>query len=173
MNCSTLLRIALLIAVLVSAAWAQEPAPDAGPTGTTVPDRTGSFFTLKVPDGFQQDSAEEAGITRWKKGTAEIHLVVGDLFAESDDMLFDALHKSAERDKRLEGIATERLDHGRWLLYKEKAPDDPERLQMWRLVVITPKKVINVDFSAPGKDFGTHEQDFMNAIKSFAIKSPS
>jgi hypothetical protein len=170
---SPFLRIAFLIAVLVSIAVAQEPTPDLEPNGTPAPAPPGDFFSFKVPDGFQQETTDDTGIARWKKGAAEIHLVVGDLFTDSDDSFFDALQSTSERDKRLEGITTQRLDHGRWLLLKEKAPDDPERVQVWRLVVVTSKKVINLDFAAPGKDFGSHAQEFMDTIASFNLKSPS
>jgi hypothetical protein len=134
------------------------------------PDR---YFDMKIPDGFNLAPVEEPGIFMWKKDSAEIHAVVGDTFADSSDVLFKTLRKGAEANKRIEEVKKLRIKGGSGLLCKEKSPTDPGRLQAWRLTVLTNKKMINVDFSAPGRDFKALVPEFESAIKSFKLKSSS
>ena len=116
---------------------------------------------------------DEPGILKWKKDSGEIYLVVGNLFAGPADALFKALREAADRDKKLEEVRTLQIKGGKALLSKEKAPDDPGRLRAWRLLVITKKKMINVDFSAPAKDFDTFIPAFEGAVNSFKLKPSS
>lgn len=161
-----------LFAMLCFGAQAQdqESIPIEKPASTIVekPDR---YFDLKVPEGFNFEPPEELGIFKWKKDSAEIHAVVGDLFDDSPEVLFKALQKGAETNKRIEQARTLRIKGGHGLLYKEKAPEDAGRLRLWRLLVVTNKKMINIDFIAPEKDFGRFAPDFENAVKSFKLKS--
>ncbi len=136
-------------------------------------EQAGRFFDMKVPEGFTPEPVDESGILKWKKGSAEIYLVVGDLFTPPGDMLFKALRKAAEADKSLEEVRTLQVKGGNALLSKEKAPDDPTRLRTWHLLVITKKKMIDVDFLAPAKDFKSFIPAFESAINSFKLKSSS
>jgi hypothetical protein len=128
---------------------------------------------MKVPKGFEPVAVEEAGILKWKKGSGEIYLIVGDLFVESGELLFKALRKAAEDGKNLDKVETVKIDRGQAMLLKEKPPKEPERPLTWRLIVLMDKKVINVDFTAPAKDFESFRGDFQKALDSFKLKSDS
>lgn len=170
-HATRLCKIAFLFVLLSLSAWAQERTADTPSVGASASEYSGETFSFKTPEGFKQETSEEAGTTKWKKGSAEIHLAVGDLFAESEESLFGVLHDAATKDERIEGVISKRLEHGRWLLYKEKAPQDGDRIQLWRLVAITQQKVISLDFAAPAKDFGGYVQDFTTVIESFTLKA--
>jgi len=139
----------------------------------TLAEKPDRYFDMKVPEGFKLELAEESGIFKWKKDSAEIHAVVGDTFADSVDVLFQALRKGAEANKRMEEVRTLRIKGAQGLLYKEKTPEDSGRLRAWRLVVLTNKKMINVDFTAPAQDFNALAPGFESAVKSFKLKSSS
>ena len=87
-------------------------------------------------------------------------------------MLFKAMRKSAEKNKDIQEVKTLRLKGGKAILYKEKPPEDPGRLRSWRLVVIADKKIINVDFTAPARDFESFIPAFEEAVKSFKLSLP-
>jgi hypothetical protein len=164
----------LLVAVILlpPAAFAQEPILK-GKKADSILENPDRFFDLKVPEGFKSENVEEPGILRWTKGTAEILLSVGDVFQESGDVLFKALETAASKDKRFDSVRKVKLKKGRALLIKEKAPDDTARLQAWRLVIVTDSKVVNIDFTAPTKEFDTFSPDFEQVVKSFKLKSAS
>jgi hypothetical protein len=134
-------------------------------------EQAGRLFEIKVPQGFTSEATDEPGILKWKKKTAEIYLVVGDLFSDSDDILFDEIHRALAKNKKLEKVRTIRLKGGRAIAYVEKAAKDRERPRTMRLFVITSKKTIIVDFTAPVKDFEAFAPDFETALKSFKLKS--
>jgi hypothetical protein len=96
---------------------------------------------------------------------------VGDLFHESPDVIFKALRKAADQDKRMEEVRTLKVKGGRALLYKEKPPEDPLRSRIWRLMVVTDKKMIDVEFSAPAKEFDSFAPAFEKAVGSFKLKA--
>jgi len=152
---------------------AADKSKSSGEDETGIMEQPGRLFDMKVPKGFEPVPNEEAGILRWKKGSAEIYLVVGDLFVESGDLLFKALRKAAEDGKKLAKVQTIKIAGGQAMLLKEKPPKDPDRPLTWRLIVLMDKKVINVDFSAPAKDFKTYRSQFQEALKSFKLKSDS
>jgi len=153
------------------------PAQDQpAPTGEGVPSATeqaGRIFDMKIPDGFESQPAEEAGILKWKKGTGEIFIVVGDIFAGTGEALFEALHDAAKRDENYQSVRLVTVPGGRGMVLEEKAPSDPQRSVTWRLVVVTKKNVINVDFSAPVQEFQSFTPDFQKALESFALKATS
>ncbi len=164
--------VALLMALCQSGAADDKTKPsDKDETGIT--EQSGRLFDMKVPEGFEPVPVEEAGILKWKKGSAEIYLVVGDLFVESGDLLFKALRKAAEDGKKLDKVKTVKIDGGQAMLLEEKPPKDPERPLTWRLIVLMDKKVINVDFSAPAQDFESFRDGFRKAVDSFKLKSGS
>ena len=74
------------------------------------------------------------------------------------------------RTRNSKRSVTLQIKRGKALLCKEKAPDDPGRLRTWHLLVITKKKMINVDFSAPAKDFDSFIPAFEGAANSFKLK---
>ncbi len=158
--------------LLVSATcWAQAdkaPAEEGGGSAINIP---GRFFDMKIPEGFKSQPVEEGGILKWTKDSGEIFLVVGDLFHESGDVVFKALRKAADEDKRMEEVRTLKIKGGRALLYKEKPPEDPLRSRTWRLVVVTDKKMIDVEFSAPAKEFESFAPAFEKAVGSFKLKA--
>ncbi len=165
----------LLVAgiLLPLGAFSQVPTEALGKKSDNVLENPGRLFDLKVPDGFKSENVEEPGILRWTKGSAEILLAVGEVFQESGEVLFKALETAASSDKRFESVKKVRLKKGRAILIKEKAPDDTARLQVWRLVVITDSKVVNIDFTAPTKEFDAFAPDFEQVVKSFKLKSAS
>jgi hypothetical protein len=165
----------LLIAVLLlpTVASSQEKSETPPSKTDTILDNPGRFFSLKIPDGFKAESVDEPGIARWTKDSAEIYLAVGDIFQESTEALFEALRKAASEDKRIEDVRTLKLKKGRAVFYKEKPPAEPSRLQGWRLVVLTDKKVVNIDFTAPAKEFETFAPEFEKLVKSFKLRNGS
>jgi hypothetical protein len=166
--------VLLLAGILLPlGAFAQEQIEIAGKKSDSVLENPGRLFDLKVPDGFKSENIEEPGILRWTKGSAEIFLAVGEVFQESGQVLFKALETAASADKRFESVKKVKLNKGRAILIKEKAPDDTSRLQVWRLVIITDSKVVNIDFTAPTKEFQVFAPDFEQVVKSFKLKSAS
>jgi hypothetical protein len=131
----------------------------------------GRLFDMKMPAGFKAEGADEPGVSRWRKDTAEIFVAVGDLLFESGDVMLKSLRNAVNADSRMEKPRAIRVTKGKGILYKEKPPEDQARLRTWRLVVVTNKTVISVDFSAPGKDFDTYVPGFEEAVKSFKLKA--
>ncbi len=131
------------------------------------------FFDMKVPDGFKSVAVDEPGILKWAKGPAEIYLVVGEIFFKSGPTVFDALKKAGQRDKTVEEVKNVKIRGAKAALFKEKAPSDNTRLRSWRLLIVTEKQVVNVDFTVPSKDFKNYVPGFEEAVKSFKLKSRS
>ncbi len=158
----------LLVAALGWAQGEKAPAEESAPSTIDIP---GRFFDMKIPEGFQSQPVEEGGILKWTKDSGEIFLIVGDLFHESRDILFKALRKAADKDKRMEEVRTLKIKGAHALLYKEKPPEDPLRSRIWRLIVITDKKMIDVEFSAPAKEFESFAPAFDKAVNSFKLRA--
>jgi hypothetical protein len=175
-RCTDLMRgwiVCLAVILIYSSAYAQKKSGTSENQEPTAVEQADRFFGMKVPQGFAPEAVDEPGILKWKKDSGEIYLVVGDLFAGPADAQFKVLREAADRDKKLEEVRTLQIKGGKALLSKEKAPDDPGRLRAWRLLVITKKKMINVDFSAPAKDFDTFIPAFEGAVNSFKLKPSS
>jgi hypothetical protein len=164
-------KIALVL-ILGLLAWsfaaAQETALDQN--ALQIPDR---LFDIKIPDGFKSEAVDEPGILKWRKDSGEIYLIVGDLFGESGDSLFKMLKSSAEKNKTVQETKVLKIKGGKALLYKEKASQDSTRLVGWHLLVVTNKKIISLDFSAPAGEFNSFVPDFQSAINSFKLKNAS
>jgi hypothetical protein len=128
------------------------------------------FFDIRIPDDFKAEPVDEIGILKWKKDSAEIYLVVGELVADSGETLFKELRKAADNDKTIKEIRVLHLKGGKGFIMKEKPPEDPSRNSTWRIIAVTDKKEINVDFTAPAKDFESYTQSFEEAIHSFKLK---
>jgi hypothetical protein len=172
-NTSHCRSFSLIYILTGSFAWAQEASGDKPKSAVNIFDQPGRLFDMKIPKGFKPVAAEEAGTLRWRKGDGEIQLVVGELQYESANRLFEALHKAAKSNNRIEKVRTLRLKQGIGLTIKEKPPKDPDRLRIWRLMAAFGKKIFNVEFSAPGKEFDSFAGDFKAAIKSFKLASQS
>ncbi len=161
-----------LVMILGLLAWsfaaAQEKAPDQN--ALQIPDR---LFDMKVPDGFKSEAVDEPGILKWRKDSGEIYVIVGDLFGESGDSLFKMLKSSAEKNKTVQETKALKIKGGKAVLYKEKAPEDSTRLVGWHLLVVTNKKIISLDFSAPAGEFNSFVPAFESAINSFKLKNAS
>jgi hypothetical protein len=169
-----LVGIPLMLCVLLSAcaaAWAGEKAEDPAGRASKHSEQAGRLFEMKVPQGFRAESTDEPGILKWKKKTAEIYLVVGDLFSDSDEILFDAVRRALIKNEKLENVRTIPLKGGRAVAYVEKAAKSGERTRTLRLFVVTSQKTIIVDFTAPVKDFEAFAPEFEAALKSFKLKS--
>ncbi|MCA1959387.1 MAG: hypothetical protein LDL33_01225 [Desulfomonile sp.] len=163
--------LAMVLAAIVftiPVAAQQPPGKAQGPAG---PDESGRIFDIKVPKGFEQEPQEEAGIIKWKKNSAEIYLVVGDLFLESGQGLFEELFKAATANKDFENVQKLSIKGGHGLMYTDKSPGDPGRLRSLHVTIITDKKVIQIDFTAPDKDFASLASEFEAARKSFKLKN--
>jgi hypothetical protein len=175
-RCTDLTRcwiICLAVILVCSTAYAQKKSGASEAKETAAAEQAERFFDMKVPQGFATEAVDEPGILKWKKDSAEIYLVAGDLFTMPGDTLFKALREAMDKDKKLEEVSTPQIKGGKALLYKEKAPEDSGRLRAWHLVVITKKKMINVDFSAPAKDFDSFMPAFESAVNSFKLKPSS
>jgi len=165
--------LCLLMILTWSWAQAQEKAASGAEELSSKPAQEARIFDIKVPEGFQSEAVDEAGILKWKKDSGEIYLVVGDLYAESGEALVKALLSAAEKNKQVAEVKSLKLKGGKGLLYKEKPPEDSNRLYSWRLIATIRNKVISVDFTAPSKDFKSFTPGFEEAINSFKLKPSS
>ncbi len=163
-------NILFVLLLVTTVGWTQgekAPAEETAPSTINIP---GRFFDMKIPDGFESQPVEEGGILKWTKDSGEIFLIVGDLFHESGGALFKALRKAADKDKTMEETQTLKIKGAHALLYKGKPPNDPLRLRTWRLIVITDKKIVDVEFSAPAKEFDSFVPAFDKAVNSFKLR---
>jgi hypothetical protein len=170
---SRLVVASLVVLACVVASATHAPAQQDETTSQTETSpvlSTTQGYDLKVPEGFQSEAVDEAGILKWKKDSGEILLVIGDLFLDSGDTLFKALKESVEKDKRWETVRVFQMGEANAILFKEKPPEDTSRLRTWRLIVVTAKKIVNLECSAPGKDFDQFAPAFEQTIESFALK---
>jgi hypothetical protein len=163
----------LVVAVVLSSSACAENEQETAGQKDNRQEESGRIFDLKVPEGFELQPVEEPGILKWTKDSAEIYVVVGDVFAGSKDLLFNSLQTAAKKDKQLEKVQVIPLKGGKAMLLVEKAPSEPDRFRSWRLVSVTDNKVIHIDFTAPEKDFPAFEPGFRKALKSFKLKSAS
>ena len=171
MRYASLPKIVLLLAsafVMWSFALAQESALDQNILQN--PDR---LFDIKIPAGFTSEAVDEPGILKWKKDSGEIYLVIGDLFGESGESLFKVMKTAAEKNKTVQDIKVVKIKGARALSYKEKGSEEVGRTSVWHLVVITNKKIITIDFSAPVEEFNNFVSDFQTTINSFKLKTAS
>jgi hypothetical protein len=152
-----------------SLAWAEDADKSESKKGKSILEQPGRLFDMEIPKGFKQVTSDEPGIQKWKKGTGEIHLVVGQIQLDSGDRLYKALAKAVKANSMLEEVRVVELKGGHALAFREKAPGDPGRLRSMRLFVITNKKVFTVDFVAPSKDFDSFSKDFEQSLKSFKL----
>jgi len=148
-----------------AAAALESPAEESTPQQ---PDR---IFDMKIPEGFSSEAVDEPGILKWRKGSGEIYLITGDLFGESSESLFKVLKTAAEKNKSHSEHKVLKIKGGRALMYKETMPEDKSRLTSWHLIVVTNKKIVYVDFTAPAGEFSTYAADFQAAINSFKLKA--
>lgn len=168
-----LLLFFLVLLVASSAARAEEGDDSAKGGNANLPEEAAQYIHVTLPPGFLSFRVDEKGIYRWRKDSGEIYLVLGEPFAQSRDLLFKELREAAKKDKRIESVKAWSVKKGRVLLIKDKQPKDPERLQTWRLIVITDEKIINVDFTAPAKDFKSFAPAFKKALGSFKLPKSS
>ncbi|MGB9616679.1 MAG: hypothetical protein ACP5M0_03190 [Desulfomonilaceae bacterium] len=133
----------------------------------------GGFFKIKIPQGFQQDPVDEPGVYKWRKDSGEIYIVAGDSFFQPPDPVLKALRNAAEKDPQIDEIKEIKLKGGRALLCKDKGSDQPNGLRAWRLIVFTDQKMMNIDFTAPTKDFMSYAPAFEEALRSLKLISPS
>ena len=128
------------------------------------------LFSVDLPEGFKLLSTEEPGIFRWKKGQAEISVVVGELFAGSPDYLFKALTTAGEENKRFQEVKAINVEGARAIIFKEKAPQDSGKLRSWRLMAINEKRCFSMELSSPEGDFPGLTPEFEKAVASFKLK---
>lgn len=126
---------------------------------------------IKIPEGFKSEGVDEPHIFKWTKNSAEIYIVVGDRLIGSRSAMINAFKKTANADTRLDRVKTLRISNSKAILTKEKPPSDTNRLMSWGLKIFTDKNEINVEFSAPAKDFKTYSTTFEEFVKSIKIKS--
>lgn len=163
----------LLLATVVGSVASAEDKPETTERKNSRQEQSLRIFDMKVPQGFELQPADEPGIFRWAKDSAEVLAVVGDVFSGSADLLFNSLRASAKKDKRFERVQDLTLKGAKAMLLIEKPSEDQDRLKSWSLVAVTDKKVIAIDFSAPAREFKSFEPEFKKAVKSFKLKSPS
>jgi len=163
----------VLLVLAGSLGWAEEKAISGGEELSGKPEKEDRIYDIKLPQGFNPEPVDEAGIFKWKKDSGEIYLAVAELYAESAEEFFKALRKAAETNKRMEEVKALRLKGGKALLLKDKEPQDPARTRSWHLIAITRNKVISVDFSAPSKEFKSFVPAFEQTINSIKLKPSS
>lgn len=163
----------LLILLPFCVVWAQNDRKDTPESRQSSEETDGVFFKMKLASGFTREPVDEAGIFKWKKDSAEIHIVVGDAFIESSETLFKALRKASDENSGIEEVKILKIKGAKAVLSKEKHSPDQKRLRSWRLFVLTDKKIVTVDFTAPAKDFDSFVPAFEESLRSFKIVSPS
>jgi hypothetical protein len=129
------------------------------------------FLELKIPVGFKVEAVDEPHIFKWTKDSSEIYVVVGERLVGSVKNIINNLKKAAATNKLLDKTRTLRISNAKGILIKEKIPSDPDRLVSWGVKIFTEKHELNIDFSAPAKEFKTHAPAFEEVIKSIKIKS--
>lgn len=170
----TLIKVLVCLSFLMlfcPVSGAQEKTGSAVGKARGASEEAAQVFDMKVPLGFQVEPADEPGIYKWRKDDAEIYVVVGELFSGPAQSVFDQLLTAAKGNKDLENIRTVKLKGGNAFTYTEKAPQGAGDLKVLRLIVVTEHNVINVDFTAPEKDFESVLPEFESAVKSFKLKS--
>lgn len=160
--------MALLIAVGVAPCAADDPDKSASEL-TTVPLGVGLTAEFRLPPGFIAGPATETGVMKWTKNRAEVFLVVGTLLSESADLVYEELLTAVKKHRRVEAVEEVSVSSGRAFLYKEKSPENPSRIRIWRLVIVLDERMVNVDCAAPEKEFSTYAADFTKVLKSFKI----
>jgi len=133
----------------------------------------GGFFKIRIPLGFEQDPVDEPGIYKWKKDSGQIYIVSGESFFQPADAIFQSLRKAAQDDARIEETKIVKLKGGKALLCKERGSAKPNEMLKWRLIVFTDKKMLNIDFTAPTKDFMSFVPAFEEALRSLKLVSQS
>jgi hypothetical protein len=166
-----IIALSFMLVFAGSTAWSQENSTPPKKEEPATPEQAGRIFDIKVPKGFEPDPPEEPGIFRWKKEGAEILVVAGELYWDSGQELFRRLLKAAEDNAGPENVKKLNIKGARAFSYTEKAPGEPDRLRSVRMIVITDKNIINVDFSAPEKDFKSLAAEFESSKKSFKLKA--
>jgi len=167
-------RLVLLFVLMpFCVVWAQNDKKDLPESRQPVEETDGVFFKMKLASGFKKESVDEAGIYKWKKDGAEIYIVVGEAFIESAETLFKALRKASEANTNIEEVKILKIRGAKAMLSKEKPGTDQKRLRSWRLFVLTDKKIVTVDFTAPAKDFDSFVPAFEESLRSFKIVSKS
>ncbi len=149
-----------------------QKAPEAN-ARPTPQELNGGFFKIKIPQGFQQDPVDEPGIYKWKKDSGEIYIVAGDSFFQPPETIFNALRKAAEKDPQIQEVKVIKLQGGKALLCKDKGASQPNSLRTWRVIVFTDQKMMNIDFTAPVKDFMSFAPAFEEALRSLKLISSS
>jgi hypothetical protein len=169
----TRVGVALIIiaAVLAGAlGQAQEKTEPPAADQETNNESLSRLFSIAIPEGFKPQASEEPGIFRWKKGSAEISLAVGELFAGSPEYLLKALASAGEQNKQLEEVKLLNLDGAKAIIFKEKPAPEPGKLRNWKVMAMTEKRCFSLELSAPEKDFPSLEADFGKALASLKVK---
>lgn len=170
-NLARYFALFLALALAGPLAWAQEEDAAKGEPDETVQQDPRQFVDFKPPAGFEPAASDDTAILKWRKGSGEIYLVMGGVIPESRQKLFDQLKEFAGKDPTIAEVRDLKIDSSHAFVYTEKPPEDPGRLRSMRMVVITDKQVLTVDFTAPAKDFESFVGDFDSAIKSFKLKA--
>jgi hypothetical protein len=162
-----IILIAVLAGGLVHAQVKTEtPATQQEPTNESL----SRLFSIQIPEGFKPQALEEPGIFRWKKGPAEISLVIGELFAGSPEFLLKALTTAGEENKLLEEVKPFEVDGAKAVIFKDRPASEPGKLRNWKVMALTEKRCFSLDMTAPEKDFPGLEADFAKALASFKVK---
>jgi hypothetical protein len=166
-----LIPVCLSILIFALPGWGQEKptSPVSGAGG--ILDEPSRIFDLDIPEGFKSAAVEEPGVMKWTRADGQIHLVVGGLHVESSKTLFDALKEAVEKNEKMEGIKTLDYKNGRGLMFRNKAPEDKQRLRIWRLFVVTDEKAFTLECSAPQSQFEKFVPQFEQALNSFKLKA--
>ncbi len=128
---------------------------------------------IKIPDDFKSEGVDEPHIFKWTKDSCEIYIVIGARLIGSRTAMINTFKRAANVDKAMEKVKTLRIPNAKGILVKERVPSDANRLMSWSLKIFTVKHEINLEFSAPGKDFKSYSPMFEDVIKSIKIvKSP-
>ncbi len=153
-------------------AWTQEKKDPPNPEQETTAENLKRLFSLAVPDDFKPQATDEQGMLRWRKGSAEIGLVAGELFAGSADQLFKALVTSGEEKGEMQEVKILDMKGVKAAIFKEKPAKDPDRLRIWRIIAVGKTRMFSLELSAVEREFPELAAEFEKVAASFQIKEP-
>ncbi len=167
--CTVILGVVLLWGL---PARTQEKKDGPKPEQATTTENLKELFSIDVPNDFTSQAAEEQGVFRWKKGSAEICVVVSGVFAGSSDQLFLALRTAGAEKGEMAEVKDLDMKGAKAAIFKEKPAKEPDRLRIWRLFAISQTKMFTLELSAPEREFTSLTAEFDKVAASFHIKQP-
>lgn len=128
-------------------------------------------YQITVPEGFEEVTLKTPDIQKWKKGSAEIFLVMGRQRTKSVNKLYKRLFDAAKKAKQFENVKESDVQGARAFQYTFEDKKGTEDVKILRLIAIAGSLIIHVDCSAAKKDFDGFKQEFETVIGSLKVSA--